>query len=327
MKKLFTSVTVALGLAVGAQAQAAEWRMGMLTPPPYFWTQLSNQFAENVAKDSGNRHSIKIFPSAQLGNDAEMLRQMQQGSLDFMIITVAELANNVDELNALLAPGLVQSNEHAARLLGEGKKTREMLDVLEKKLGVKGLDYVMAGVNQYITSFDAKTLQDMKGQKVRITPAPATRDWNIAVGAAPLPIPLPAVYDSFANGQVNAVDLNMGVMQLLKLDQRGKTLLLSNNYMFPGVILVSSRLWRTLSDEDKKIIQENAQELGEKIRQQAVTTEAKAKEALTASGNVKVVEVPASQLAEPTERWEKTWAPKLPQLKELRKEAAALADK
>jgi len=41
-----------------------------------------------------------------------------------------------------------------------------------------------------------------------ITPFEPILDFHSALGAAPTPMPLPAVYEALANGQVDAIDMD-----------------------------------------------------------------------------------------------------------------------
>ncbi|MCG8492867.1 MAG: TRAP transporter substrate-binding protein, partial [Sneathiellales bacterium] len=223
----------------------------------------SNKFAMAVKEATGGVHTVKVFHSAQLGNEAEVIRQMQSGTVDFSLMTVSELATRVPEFNLLLAPGLVTSNEHAARLLSEGKIPQKMLGLLEQRIGIKGLAFGMAGVTQVMANFDAGSPADLAGKRVRITPSPAILEFNKIIGSAPVPIPLPGVYDAFANGQVDAMETNLDIMRVLKVEDHAETLLISNQGMFPAAVVVSMRTWKGLSENDQsqlaKLVQDYAQ--------------------------------------------------------------------
>ena len=63
-------------------AAAEEFRLGLITPPPHVWTVAAEAFGAELAERSGGAHSVQVFPARQLGNEAEMLQQLQSGALD-----------------------------------------------------------------------------------------------------------------------------------------------------------------------------------------------------------------------------------------------------
>lgn len=325
----FAAISISTSiLAFAAQtAQAKQLKLGVLTPAKQAWTVQSVEFGKRVKEVTQNRHSLKVFHSGQLGNEAAMIRQLQAGTLDFALITVSELANRVPEYNALLAPGLVKSNEHAARFLTESKGAKALLGLLSERIGAHGLAFGMAGVTQVMTRFEATGPQNMAGKRTRITPSPAILEFNKIIGSAPAPIPLSGVYDAFANGQVDALETNLDIMRILKLEGHAKTLLLTNQGMFPAVVLVSTKAWAGFSDQDKAAIRKAAQKYGANVIEQTLAAEKRSLAHFRKNKSLKIVEVDPANFIELQKKWDKVWTPKAPQVPQLRAEAKTLAGK
>ena len=116
MKKrsLLSLIAAAVGAcAIAAPAVAKDFRLGLITPPPHIWTQSAGQFAEELKKESGGKHTVTLFPAGQLGNEAQMLQQLQTGALDMAFMTVAEVTNRVPDMSVLFAPYLVKDYRQA----------------------------------------------------------------------------------------------------------------------------------------------------------------------------------------------------------------------
>ena len=96
-----------------------------------------------------------------------------------------------------------------------------------------------------------------KGAKMRITPFKPFKDFYSILGVAPTPMPLPDVYDALANGQVDAIDIDVELITNFKFYDRADHLLLTNHSMFPMVGLVSGKVWAGLSDDEKAIVSES----------------------------------------------------------------------
>lgn len=313
-----TVATVAIG-----NVEAAELRLGTVTPPGQTWTvnaeKMAAEFNERSEKDK-----ITVFPSAQLGNEADMFQQLQSGVLALSFMTVSEIANRVPEMNALLAPFVATSNAEAARLLTESQTANRLLELLPERTGVIGLGYGMAGVTQVMTVDPAKGPEDLKGKKIRITPSPAIRDWDQILGAAPIPLALPALYDATVNGQVDALELNLEVMNLGKYDDITSSLLVTHQSMFPMVVLVSEATWLSMDEGSRALLSEVARKYAGKILEETVAAEDKALAALKARGKVDVVMLDATPYSDAIAQWDKAWVDRAPDIPTIREEAENL---
>ena len=247
---------IAIAMSVTATVAAAEdFRIGLITPPQHIWTQAAEAFAADLASESGGAHSVTVFPARQLGNEAEMLQQLQTGALDMAFMTVAEVSNRVPDLGAFYAPFLAQDIAHAGRIL-RSDVAQGLLDQLPEKIGVVGTGLGMAGLRQIVSRGEVNLAEDLAGQKVRITPFEPILDFYKAIGSAATPMPLPDVYDALANGQVDAIDMDAELIWVLRYYEHADTMLQSNHMMFPMVGLISGRLWAKLSEADRAMIGE-----------------------------------------------------------------------
>jgi len=252
--KLF-AFAISAAITLAATAQAREFRLGLITPPPHIWTKAAEAFGAELSEASGGAHSVSVFPSRQLGNEAEMLQQLQTGALDMAFMTVAEVSNRAPNFGAFYAPYLANDIAHAGRIL-RSETAKSMLDSLPGQVGVVGVGYGMAGLRQIVSRGEVNAASDLAGLKLRITPFTPILDFYNAVGAAPTPMPLPAVYDALANGQVDAIDMDAELIWLLKYYEHADTIIQSDHMMFPMVGLVSAKVWAGLSEEDRAMIGE-----------------------------------------------------------------------
>lgn len=252
--KLASAALAITGLAA-TEALSEEFRLGLITPPPHVWTLAAGDFGDALAEASDGAHSVTVFPARQLGNEAEMLQQLQTGALDMAFMTVAEVSNRAEEFGAFYAPYLADDITHAAAIL-RSDTARAMLDTLPGTVGVVGLGFGSAGMRQILTNGGVTDASGLNGQKIRITPFQANLDFYNALGAAPTPMPLPAVFDALANGQVDGIDMDAELIIGLNYFEHADTMIQTNHMMFPMVALVSGRVWAGLSAEDQAMIAE-----------------------------------------------------------------------
>lgn len=321
--KHFTRViaSAALVAASAVAAQAEEFRLGLITPPPHIWTKAAEAFGAELAQASGGAHSVSVFPARQLGNEAEMLQQLQTGALDMAFMTVAEVSNRAPELGAFYAPYLADDIGHAGRILRSDTAT-SMLEPLAGQVGVVGVGYGMAGLRQIVSRGEVATGADLEGLKLRITPFTPILDFYNAVGAAPTPMPLPSVYDALANGQVDAIDMDAELIWVLKYYDHADTIIQSDHMMFPMVGLVSARVWAGLSEEDRAMVGDLMAKHVDGTIDSYVEKEAGWLDQIKATGKT-YTKVDASFFGGAIDEWNAIWSQKTSSLDALRATAAA----
>ena len=318
LARLLPAAIVMATLGAGL-AEAKEFRLGLITPPPHIWTVAANSFADELKSASGGEHSVTVFPSQQLGNEAQMMQQLQTGALDMAFLTIAEVSNRVPDFGAFYAPYLADDVGHAARILRSDVATG-LLQGLPQKAGVVGIGYSMGGLRQIVSRSPVTTAADLSGKKLRITPFEPIKDFYNALGAASTPMPLPAVYDALANGQVDAIDMDAELIWGLKYYEHADTILLSNHMMFPMVGLVSAKVWQGLSEEDRKTVAELMKRHLDGAIDTYVQKEAEWLLSIEGTGKT-VVEADAAFFADAIAKWEAIWTEKAPALAGLRKVA------
>ena len=166
-----------------------------------------------------------------------------------------------------------------------------------------------------------QSLDDLRGLKLRITPLDPIRDFYVLAGAAPIPMPLGSVYDALANGQIDAVDMDLENIWKQKYYELGETVVFSNHMMFPMVGLVSAAKWRTLDPALRTTISELMAQHFERITATYVEAENEYLAELEAA-RIEIRRVGPEFFGAVLDEWEETWQQKAPVLVRLRQLAA-----
>jgi TRAP-type C4-dicarboxylate transport system substrate-binding protein len=303
-------------------ADAKEFRLGLITPAGHSWNRAALQFGEALKKETDGRLSVSVFHSGQLGNETAMMQQLQSGALDMGWIQAAELGSRVASVAAINAPYLVRSTPAVAKLV-KTPAALKLLEVLPRETGTIGLGWGITGMRAVFATKDISAPTDLKGMKLRINPTPVYRDFYQMLGAAPTPIPTPAVFDAMSNGQVDGLEADIEFSWNQRFDKVSKTLLQMNALFMPFAPLVSGRIWQGMDAKDKELIRKLvAQSLDAQIND-IVTTEAGLIEKFKGSG----IAFKTAGNYNPDgiiQEFDKLWLPKAPQIAELRKAGATL---
>jgi len=316
--KPMMATVVALGLALPAMAQEREFRLGLITPPVHVWNKEVAAMSETLQKRSDGRFSITAFPSGQLGNESAMLQQLQTGALDMAWLTTAELTFRVPDMAALHAPFLVDNIQDAARVL-RSDEAREILATLPSATGTVGVCYAMIGMRQMVLRENVDSAADLAGKRIRITPAPAISTFFEMFGAAPAPMPLPAIYDSLANGQIDGLDMDYESIINFRYYEHAPHVLETNHHMFGMVALISAPVWATLSEEDRALISEVTQMHCDRTIDRFVSEEEAKLASLREAPGIQITEdVGREFFGDIVERWDAEWGAKTPYVARLR---------
>lgn len=294
-------------------------RIGLITPPVHNWSKTAKDFGEELRQLSNGRITVAIFPSGQLGNEAQMLQLLQIGALDIGFFTTSELANRLPSFAAFYTPYLADDAAHAARLL-EGPAAKEILRDAAR-LGVVGLGYGMAGMRQLVSRVEIASPADLRGLKVRVVPdAPLTDFWAMA-GAAPTPIPLSSLYDAFANGQVDAMHIDFENTLKQKFYSHASVVIHSDHMVFPMAALGSARSFASLSADERSLIVATLDKHLAALRKTYVAADLSFLKGLE-EVDVKVKKADKLLLQKGSRAWLEKWRQQTPAIDALRKDAA-----
>ncbi|RVH88890.1 TRAP transporter substrate-binding protein [Sinorhizobium meliloti] len=315
----------ALSLATPSLVRAQETRtlrLGIVTPPGHPWNNAALKVGEALKAETNGRLSISVFPAGQLGNEAAMLQQIQSGALDLGWIMTAELGSRIPAVAAINAPWVVDSTAKVAKLVRE-PVAMKLLDVLPAATGTVGLAWGITTMRVVFSAKEIAGLDDINGMKLRINTTPAYRDFYQLLGAAPTPIPTPAVFDAMSNGQVDGLEADLDFSWNQRFDKVSKTMLKMNAIFMPCVALASGRVWQTLPEADREIIARLTKSALDEQIDATVANEPALLEKFAGAG-IPIKDVTVADAGRIIAEYDKIWLPKAPVLAELRKVGATL---
>ena len=128
------------------------------------------------------------------------------------------------------------------------------------KTGHQILAVTYYGARHTSSNKPIKTCADLKGLKIRVPDVPAYLAMPRACGANTAPIAFAEVYLALQNGTVEAQENPLTTIEAKKFYEVQKHIALTGHIVDHLNTVVSSGLWKKLSDEDKKIFTDVAQE-------------------------------------------------------------------
>ncbi|HKO09887.1 MAG TPA: TRAP transporter substrate-binding protein [Alphaproteobacteria bacterium] len=225
-------------------------------PPGYPTVVAVEEMGKKLAAATSGRLSIQIFPSMQLGGEKEAIEQAQVGAIQLARVSVGALGPVVDDLNVFNLPFLFRSVEHMRKVI-DGPIGQELLDRVTNNPNTHliGLCWMDAGArSMYDTKRPIKSIEDMKGLKVRVMGNPMFVDMMNALGANGVPMGYDQVFSALQTGVVDGAENNPPSFVFDNHYQVAKHFTLTEHLIVPEILVFSRKTWDGLSKDDQALI-------------------------------------------------------------------------
>ncbi|WP_066047840.1 TRAP transporter substrate-binding protein [Robertmurraya korlensis] len=217
------------------------------------------KFGELVEDKTNGSIKVEVYPNGQLGGDREVFESLQFGSIQGTTMSTGPIAQFVPKFNVFDLPFLFPNSEVAYEVL-DGKIGTDLLAELESQ-NVVGLNYWENGFRHLTNGVkEVKTPDDVKGLKIRTLENDLHMDIWSELGANPTPMAFTELFAGLQQGVVDGQENPVGNVTANKFYEVQKYLSKTGHVYNASPFLISKDFWNTLSDEEKKAVQEAADE-------------------------------------------------------------------
>jgi len=269
VQALLAAVTLALSGSVLAQTKL-KWAHVYETSEPFHTTSV--WAAQEIGKRTNGRYHIDVYPASQLGKENDINQGLTLGTVDMIISGSSFAAKSFPRIGVTYYPYTFRSPEH---LLAYTKSDiyKELTAGYEKASGHHIVSTTYYGTRHSTSNRPFTRCEEMKGLKMRVPDVPAYLAMPRACGANTAPIAFAEVYLALQNGTVDAQENPLPTIEAKKFYEVQKNIILTGHIVDHLNTVISGKLWKSLSDEDKKIFAEVAQEAAVKATEQVSARE------------------------------------------------------
>jgi tripartite ATP-independent transporter DctP family solute receptor len=240
------------------EGESYSWSLGETHVEDYPTTQADIWFADQLRERSGGRIDITVFHSAQLGEERDVLEQVQLGAAEMTRVSASPVSEFVPDWGAFSLPYLFDDSDHLWRFL-EGDYAAQMLEDLRDG-GYVGLAYYDAGARHfYTTDRPVNTPDDLSGLNIRVQPGAIPADMVEAMGGSPVTMDFGEVYSGLQTGVIDGAENNEPSYVSTGHYEVATYFTLDGHTRVPEVLLINADLWDSLSAEDQQLIREVAE--------------------------------------------------------------------
>jgi tripartite ATP-independent transporter DctP family solute receptor len=262
MQRLYSGILIAVLLLSVACSQQQEGRVLKLAhglDPTHPVSQAMVYMAERCDSISGGELRIEIYPSGQLGSEQQCVELLQIGSLAITKVSAAVMESFTEDFKVLGLPYVFRSKEHSFKVL-DGEIGQELL-LSTEPFWIRGLCFYDAGSRSFYTIDKEITHpDDLKGLKIRVMKSITAMEMVKAQGGSPTPISWGELYTALQSGVVDGAENNPPSFYTSHHYEVCKYYSLNEHTMVPDVLIVSQKIWSKLSEQEKRWLQQAADE-------------------------------------------------------------------
>lgn len=256
---LSTTSLLAAGTAHAADIKERSIKFAFQNQKGHPQAEGAQKFADLVAQKSGNKISVKLFAGGTLGGDVQTVSALQGGTIEMTVLNAGILTSHVKEFAVFDLPFLF-ANAQEVDAVTDGPVGKGLLARLAEK-NLIGLGYWDLGFRNLTNSKrPIMRVEDIAGLKIRVIQSPIYIDMFNALGATATPMPFPELYPALEQKAVDGQENPFTLIRTSKFYEVQKHLAVTRHVYNPQALLISKKLWDSMSADEKRVITEAAAE-------------------------------------------------------------------
>ncbi len=239
---------------------------------------LCNKFKELAEEKSNGRLEITVFPGAQLGQEKEALEGVLMGTLQLTVVTSSFFANISDGFGLDALPFMFNGFEQIDEVFNHSDVGKE----LEKNLIEKGgriLGWFTPGSrNMLLVEKGVKTLEEMKGLKMRSPENDIWIEMFRSLGCRPTPITWGEAYTALQTGVVDGMESPIAMTIDMKFYEVAKYCILTNHMWGVMNLIINDKVFERLPKDMQEVVISAGKEAVYYANQQSIKEQKEATE-------------------------------------------------
>ncbi|MDX1808060.1 MAG: TRAP transporter substrate-binding protein DctP [Sulfurospirillaceae bacterium] len=214
----------------------------------------ATKFKEVIEQNSN--HKIKIYPVGTLGEESDIMEQVQAGLLQFVGQSTGYMGGTIPEMDVFFVPYLMPDNpKHLGKFFKDSVAINKMFPKIFRKHNLELLGMFPEGEQAVTTMKEFHSPADLKGKKIRVMPgSPLLVDTYKAFGASPVPMSWGDLIGSLKTHMVDGQENPTIWIAAYGLDKLTKVLTYMGHNQFTATAVANEKFFNSLSAKDKKLV-------------------------------------------------------------------------
>lgn len=263
---LFALVLALLtGFALPAQGQATiTVKMATLVPENSSWFLVLKEVANDWAKISNGKVRVLLYPGGRQGDEPDVVRKMNLGTLNAGVLTSAGLAEIERGVYALSIPMAFANYEEVYAVL---EKMRPKLEAQFEAKGFIVLNWADGGWNHWFSKTPASTPDEMKRLKLFSWAGDVkTTEAYKKMGFDPRPAPSTELVTGLQTGLFDSFLAPPQVTLIMRYYEQTKFMTDMQVQLLMGATIIKKDTWEKIPADLRPRLMASARSAGDKLQ-------------------------------------------------------------
>lgn len=286
MKRVFAfcfavSFVFGLWLAYAPSSEAATLiKIAGMKPEGEPETIGMHKFGEYLSKLSNGKYEVKVFPNSQLGKEDSYIDQTKKGMIQ-MCATGTQMSKFHPAMAMLETPMLYDNLDHAHRAM-QGDTFKLITDGFDKKSGMRTMNVFPLGFRHFYTKKPVKSIDDIKGLKMRVPNIPLYTNFAKEAGISGQPMPFAEVMTSIESGAIDGGDSPMSDIASTGVYEYAPEVTKTGHILVLHSLFINDKFYKSLPEQDRKWFDEAAARSAEDVWEMMAKVDKESEQKITA---------------------------------------------
>lgn len=218
--------------------------------------------AERVKERTGGKMTVKVFPSAQLGSDEDVIEQAIQGVNVAVVTDAGRMANYVKDIGIVGMAYFTNSYDELLKVQ-QTDFWKENVEKLASENGIRVLSFNwFDGARHFLTNKPVKSPEDLKGVRIRTPGAPSWSRSVAALGATPVTMGWTDVYNAVQQKAIDGAEAQHSASYSLRVYEVLKYINKTAHFQLLNGMIVGEKWFKTLPESYQALLIEEFEKQG-----------------------------------------------------------------
>lgn len=240
------------------------------------------------AEEAGVGLTVELFPSSQLGGDADRISAVVAGDIDMDMQGASALGAVYEPIGIIDGAYVFEEGQQLSDFMS-GDDSQSLRDAFADASGVHILGAWSAGARQFTANTPIRTPEDLQGLRMRFPNSPQHLMNAEALGADATEVAYEELYLALQQGTVDGQENPIVNIDAINLAEVQDYISLSSHALNSNLIIVGPE-WEQLSPEQQSALQDAVDEAVAQVPGCVEEAEAEILEGWRSSGEMEVVD-------------------------------------
>jgi len=253
----------------------------------------AEKFKELVEQKSDGQITVEIFPNSELYGDEDELQALQGNSVQMIAPASSKLTDIAPQILVLDLPFLFEDvddvQELTARDTRVGQAIYENENIASRNMQLMGL--WGNGFYQMTSNTAIRTPDDLRGQRIRITPSAVIQRYYETWGAETTPMAFAEVFTALQQGVVDGQYNPYSNIESQQFYTVQNYLTVSRHGYLIYPLIINREFYESLPEDLQQVVTESADEASVYVGEIAEQTNQEARAVIEESGEIEFIEL------------------------------------